>query len=66
MAVQDSEIAEVDQAHRDANMRALRQTGWRRKVSLAFARFFGWCGDLGREIQRDEKRGKNDNYHDEY
>ncbi|WP_028955891.1 hypothetical protein [Sulfitobacter sp. 20_GPM-1509m] len=66
MPIRDEEIAEIDQFHRDANMQAMRTTGWKRRVHLAFARLFGWVGDIGREIQRDEQRGKDDTYHGEY
>ena len=66
MGVTDDEIAEVDRAHRDANMRAMKSTGFKRRVFLAFARLFDWAGDIGREIQRDDQRGKDDSYHDEY
>ena len=66
MSITDNEIADVDRAHRDANIRAARSTGFKRRVFLAFARLFGWAGDIGRDIQRDEHRGKDDNYHDEY
>lgn len=62
----DRDIAEADRAHRDAVMRAVRSTGWRQKIHLVFARFFSWAGDLGREIKRDQQRGKDDTYHDEY
>lgn len=59
-------IKDCDRWHRDANMRAARSTGWRKRVNLWFADLYGWLGDWGREIDRDEKRGKDDSYHDEY
>lgn len=62
----DKDIADVDKAHRDANIRAMRTTGFKRRVYLLFASFFGWAGDLGREIQQEEQRGKDDSYHEEY
>lgn len=64
--IKDDDIAEMDRAHRDAVMRAIRSTGWRQSVHMAFARFFSWAGDLGREIKRYDQRGKGDSYHDEY
>jgi len=66
MSITDKEITDVDRAHRDANMQAMKSTGFKRRVYLYFAQFFGWAGDLGREIKRDEQRGKDDKYHDEY
>lgn len=66
MNITDKEISDVDRAHRDANIMAMRSTGWRRRIHLAFARFFSWAGDIGRKIQRDEQRGKDDSYHDQY
>lgn len=59
-------IKECDTWTRDANMRALRTTGWRRSINLWFARLASRLGDWGREIERDEMRGPDDNYHDEY
>ena len=51
---------------REANMAAMRSSGFRKWVYLRFAALFSWYGDLGREIQRIEQRGKDDRYHDEY
>lgn len=62
----DEAIRETDKMHRDATMRAMRSTGWVRKVNLWFARFFDYVGTELREIQEDERRGKDDNYHNEY
>lgn len=62
----DDDIQQCDRLHRDCNIAAAKSTGFSRWVNLKFAAFFSWAGDLGREIQRDEQRGKDDNYHDEY
>ena len=59
-------IEDCDQFTRDANMRAIQSQGWRKSVHLWFAGLFSWLGDWGREIERDELRGKDDDYHDEY
>lgn len=66
MTSTEKQIADLDRATRDANMAAMRSTGWKRRVHLAFARFFSWGGDIGREVLRDEQRGKDDTYHGEY
>lgn len=65
-SVKDEDIERCDRLHREANMNAMRTTGIVRWVNLKFAAFFGWAGDLGREVKRDEQRGKDDTYHDEY
>lgn len=65
-SIKDNDIADMDRAHRAAVMRAIRSTGWRRRVHMAFARLFSCAGDLGRKIKRDDQRGKDDIYHDEY
>jgi hypothetical protein len=62
----DEDIKMCDEAHRDANMRAARSSGFPRWINRKFAVFFSWAGDLGREIKREEQRGKDDTYHDEY
>jgi hypothetical protein len=62
----DDDISECDRRVRESNMAAMRTKGLARWINLKFAAFFSWAGDLGRDIQRDEKRGKDDNYHDEY
>jgi len=59
-------IKDCDQLHREANMNALRASGWRKRVHLIFAAWFSMLGDWGREIERGEQRGKDDEYHDEY
>ena len=59
-------INQFDKVTRKANMKAMRSSGWRKTVHLWFAGFFSRMGDLYREIERDELRGKDDNYHDEY
>lgn len=64
--VKGQDIERCDRLHREANMAAARTTGFCSWLNLKFAAFFGWAGDLGREIQRDEFRGRDDNYHDEY
>lgn len=66
MSDMEDKIEEVDRLHRDANMSAMSAHGWKRAVFFAFARFFDWAGKTGRNIQRDEQRGKDDTYHDEY
>lgn len=66
MTTTEQQIKDVDRAHRDANMQAMRSTGLKRRIFLALARLFDWAGDIGREIQRDEQRGKDDKYHGEY
>lgn len=62
----EEKIKEMNSLVRECNMRASRSKGFNRLVDLKFASFFSWVGDLGREIQQDEQRGKDDNYHDEY
>ena len=64
--VKDEDIARCDALHRDANMMAMRSTGFMKWLFLKFADFFGWAGDLGRELQEEERRGKDDTYHGEY
>lgn len=62
----DDDISRCDRLVRECNMTAARTKGITRWVNYKFAAFFSWAGDLAREIQRDEQRGKDDNYHDEY
>jgi hypothetical protein len=62
----DKDIKDCDRLTREANMAAMRSSGFRKWVHLKFAALFSWYGDLGREIQRIEQRGKDDKYHDEY
>jgi hypothetical protein len=62
----DEDIKRCDRLTREANMAAARTKGFKRWVHLKFASLFSWLGDAGREIQRDEQRGKDDRYHDEY
>ena len=59
-------IKDCDRMHRDANVRAMRSKGWKKVINLRFAAFASWVGDWAREIERDEQRGKDDTYHDEY
>jgi len=51
---------------RECIMGAATSVGFKRWMYLKFAAFFTWASDLGREIQREEQHGDNDNYHDEY
>lgn len=62
----DKLISDVNRAHRDANMQAMRSTGRAKRIYLTLARLLDWAGDLGREAQREEQRGKDDTYHGEY
>ena len=59
-------IADCDAMTREANMKAMRATGWQKAVWLWLARVWSKLGDVAREIHRDELRGKYDTYHDEY
>ena len=59
-------IDDCDRWHREANMKAIRSAGWRQRIELMFAAWWSYIGNWGREIERDEQRGKDDKYHDEY
>jgi hypothetical protein len=60
------DIERCDRLVREANIAATRTKGFRRWVNLRFAALFSWLGDLGRDLERDEQRGNDDTYHDEY
>lgn len=59
-------IEDCGRLHREANMQAMRADGLKKATYLWFAGIWASLGDWGREIERDEQRGKDDNYHDEY
>lgn len=57
---------DADRLVRRFNMRAMRYTGWRRRFFLWMARIQDRAGSELRDAAAQERRGKNDNYHDEY
>ena len=65
-ASNEKAIRDCDAEHRRAVMRAMKTTGWKRRVHLWFASLFDRIGDELREVEAQRQRGKDDTYHDEY